>query len=40
MGYINNGDYENADTPDPITQSLYCCPGEVLNIKDYNSHDL
>ena len=32
--------FDHADTPDPITQSLYCCIGEVLSIQHHNCQDL
>ena len=32
--------FEYADTPNPITQSLYCCLGEVLNVHYYNIQNL
>ena len=37
---MNEAWLTNADSPNPITQSLYSCLGEVLNIQHYNSQDL
>ena len=36
MGYMKHGRFEHTDTPNTITQSLYCCLGEVLNIHHCN----
>ena len=42
MGYIHEAwlisRFEHANTPNPITQSLYCCLGEV-SIHRYNTQN-
>ena len=44
IGYIDEAwlmnRFEYADTSNPITQSLYCCLSEVLNIHHYNTQNL
>ena len=41
MGYMYEAllmsRFKHADTPNPITQSLYYCLGEVLNIHHYHT---